>query len=576
MLRLFQSGALQAKLRVSQRGDATEIEADRVADSIISSPAPLALQRKCACAGGTSCPECRSEDTEPTVGIHRKAAPNAASDAATDGAPDDLMSHLGPGHPLDAGLRESMETRFGHDFDGVRLHTDPRGEDAAAAVNARAFTLGPHVVFGAGEYSPDTREGTKLLAHELAHVVQQGGGKKPETGPTLSVANAGHVQRQGLEELGASGATAIAQGAAKWLASPRNRQFADDLLASVKEAPQHAAEILLGEVWEAIKAHWAKFLAVTIGLMSAEIIIGILTGAPEPTLITKVIAVILQVLVIAIIGYFAAVELAGVYEEGKNWFTQAREANGDPAKITEASRSFLRMVRHIILAILTVAGVRAKIRGFSVPGGAAAGAGGGGGAIDSADAAGRAASGPPNLRVFEGGGAGGTGPAGASGGGAAFDGAAARQLDFAPDPAPVVKEVPPLPADAPTTASAPAPAPGSIPGRAAAPAAGVAAAGPQKNDDKRAEEILHRAPDNRESVNRLATKSAEAEGKIGKHGVSAFTKPIPWPHSRAPRKDVEAHFPVHNTLGPTHRTIELPKPVTKSVADLFNKIFGRT
>ena len=90
-------------------------------------------------------------------------------------------------------------------------------------------------------------------------------------------------------------------------------------------------------------------------------------------------------------------------------------------------------------------------------------------------------------------------------------------------------------------------------------------------------EFLYRAPDQRESASRLARKAAEAEAepRIGIHGVSAFTEPMNRPHSRAPRAEVEMHFIVHRTGGPTHRTIELPKPVTPAVADLFNRLFGR-
>lgn len=80
-----------------------------------------------------------------------------------------------PGKPLDPGTRAFFEPRFGHDFSRVRVHSDERSAEAARAVNARAFTAGRDVVFGKGEYAPGTGEGQRLLAHELAHVVQQEG-----------------------------------------------------------------------------------------------------------------------------------------------------------------------------------------------------------------------------------------------------------------------------------------------------------------------------------------------------------------------------------------------------------------
>lgn len=68
-----------------------------------------------------------------------------------------------------------MESRFGHDFGGVRVHTNGQAASSAEAVSAKAYTLGRDIVFGPGQYRPGTRLGRTLLAHELAHVLQQGG-----------------------------------------------------------------------------------------------------------------------------------------------------------------------------------------------------------------------------------------------------------------------------------------------------------------------------------------------------------------------------------------------------------------
>lgn len=77
------------------------------------------------------------------------------------------------GQPLNGSIRTFMESRFRKDFGQVRLHTDASAAKSARAVNAQAYTFGHNIVFGAGQYDPDTYEGTRLLAHELAHVVQQ-------------------------------------------------------------------------------------------------------------------------------------------------------------------------------------------------------------------------------------------------------------------------------------------------------------------------------------------------------------------------------------------------------------------
>lgn len=78
-----------------------------------------------------------------------------------------------PGQSLDAATRTFFESRFGHDFSRVRVHTDGRAEQSAQDVNAHAYTVGRDIVFGAGKFSPATHEGRRLLAHELTHVVQQ-------------------------------------------------------------------------------------------------------------------------------------------------------------------------------------------------------------------------------------------------------------------------------------------------------------------------------------------------------------------------------------------------------------------
>ena len=81
-----------------------------------------------------------------------------------------------------------MESRFGHDFSQVRVHTDAKAAQSARAVDARAYTVGRDVVFSEGHYTPHLRQGSKLLAHELAHVIQQERGGPP---PVLS-SNAPH------------------------------------------------------------------------------------------------------------------------------------------------------------------------------------------------------------------------------------------------------------------------------------------------------------------------------------------------------------------------------------------------
>jgi hypothetical protein len=87
---------------------------------------------------------------------------------------DALVAQLGPGRPLDGTTRTRMEAGFGHSFAAVRIHADDTAADLNRDLSARAFTVGAHVALGAGAPAPGTIEGDELLAHELAHVMQQG------------------------------------------------------------------------------------------------------------------------------------------------------------------------------------------------------------------------------------------------------------------------------------------------------------------------------------------------------------------------------------------------------------------
>jgi hypothetical protein len=100
--------------------------------------------------------------------------------ARADDDPAAVRASLGAGRPLEAGVRGRMEQAFGQSFAQVRTHTDANAGQVSARQNARAFTVGRDVAFGSGEYRPGTPVGDALIAHELAHVVQQGGAS-PET-----------------------------------------------------------------------------------------------------------------------------------------------------------------------------------------------------------------------------------------------------------------------------------------------------------------------------------------------------------------------------------------------------------
>jgi Domain of unknown function (DUF4157) len=163
------------------------------------------LRRKCACGGvaGPSgeCESCRSQR------LQRKTAAPEAGPQGLAAAPPIVQEVLrSPGQPLEAPTRSFFETRFGHDFSQVRVHTDAKAADSTLAVNALAYTVGRDVVFSTGRFAPGKGEGRNLLAHELAHVVQQRPGGGPMTGGDATLLEA---EADGAAKQLAQGATAI-------------------------------------------------------------------------------------------------------------------------------------------------------------------------------------------------------------------------------------------------------------------------------------------------------------------------------------------------------------------------------
>lgn len=196
--RLLDGSLLQAKLRIGPPGDVYEREADRVADRILSerTDAPIALSvseastraQRCSCQSAADGDElvqraCKCHEQEDDL-LQRKCKcgeedeliqPKRRGEAPPrrTGLDAHVKALKGTGRPLADRVRGFFESRFNHDFAAVRVHTGTAANDAASAAGARAFTVGNDVVFGNGEWSPDTAGGKHLLAHELTHVVQQ-------------------------------------------------------------------------------------------------------------------------------------------------------------------------------------------------------------------------------------------------------------------------------------------------------------------------------------------------------------------------------------------------------------------
>jgi hypothetical protein len=161
-------GIIQPKLPIGDVSDPLEHEADRVADQVMRMPdpdlsitgAPPQISRKCAAC----------EEEEKTLRMERVGGTLALGGEAPTIVHEVLHA---PGTRLDASARAFFEPRFRRDFADVRIHDDARAARSAREVGALAYTVGQHVVVDPARYRAETAEGRRLLAHELAHTVQQ-------------------------------------------------------------------------------------------------------------------------------------------------------------------------------------------------------------------------------------------------------------------------------------------------------------------------------------------------------------------------------------------------------------------
>lgn len=193
------------RLALSRRPSAARAPASAPPAPSVPTPLPV---------GRADAPEERAADA--MAGAVLRRAPSVAGGGGGGRmAPPAVHEVLSaPGEALAPGARGEMEGRFGHDFGRVRVHHDARAAASAEAVAARAYAVGPHLVFGPGQYAPDRADGRRLLAHELAHVVQHEAGAAPAVrrngktppDPTWSEAEIKEIQRR-LKALGLYGLT---------------------------------------------------------------------------------------------------------------------------------------------------------------------------------------------------------------------------------------------------------------------------------------------------------------------------------------------------------------------------------
>lgn len=175
---------IQAKLRVGPTGDRYEREADRVAQQVLAMPDATTVTGTNALTAQRQEEEIQAKPLVNTITplLQRQEEEDELQMKSVAGggfAPSsDLEARLadqqGRGTPLSDATRTFMEPRFSANFSGVRVHTGSEAAQISQQINAKAFTHGQDIYFGAGAYNPKTKQGKELLAHELTHTIQQG------------------------------------------------------------------------------------------------------------------------------------------------------------------------------------------------------------------------------------------------------------------------------------------------------------------------------------------------------------------------------------------------------------------
>lgn len=179
------SRAIQSKLTVGQPGDKYEQEADAMADRVVQRlAAPIVANNKSNITNNPSiqrkCADCEEKNDEEYPKIEKGSGIQAKSNnglpVTENSSPETITRKLGKGKSLNGNTQSRMEAAFGTGFSNVEIHHDSNAEDLSGKLGARAFTVGDHIAFAKGEYEPGTIAGEALIAHELAHVIQQNGG----------------------------------------------------------------------------------------------------------------------------------------------------------------------------------------------------------------------------------------------------------------------------------------------------------------------------------------------------------------------------------------------------------------
>ena len=166
---------IQPKLRISQPEDPLEKEADDISEKIVGMDYSSSSDTKSG--NENKCKEQGYNNNKKQNQINKKNNPkrHAVKGSIETNETKNVIKKItsNGGEPLESTTKEFMESRFGYDFSNVKIYTDREAERSAKSIDAVAYTAGNNITFARGQYSPQTLEGRRLLAHELTHVIQQ-------------------------------------------------------------------------------------------------------------------------------------------------------------------------------------------------------------------------------------------------------------------------------------------------------------------------------------------------------------------------------------------------------------------
>lgn len=259
-----------SNLAISEPRDAAEREADRIADAVVSGDVITmnpAEKKKSGSRHDKHHAEAARIEAEqmplrPQKNDEETLSRKVSTPEAPVGAVPPVVNQVlhASGEPLDSASRNFFSARLGHDFSRVRVHTDTRAAESARAVNALAYTVGHNIVFRSGFFAPATKEGRRLLAHELTHVVQQ------RAAPSFGIRDSETSVSRNVRQPGLGAIMLQRQ-----VEDPRKLQIVSEDSPRRVRVSEWLVERVAGDVKQRTEIYWVDFRVDRRGVVTASV-----------------------------------------------------------------------------------------------------------------------------------------------------------------------------------------------------------------------------------------------------------------------------------------------------------------